>query len=86
MRKNPTVYVSFREFLCAFFLLLTTTVVAQEKKDSALAVPAAQSFVTNHSGVFGGKTIAYKATARELHLTNDKGEPVASMWSVAYTQ
>lgn len=86
MRKQLAFYVPFWGFRYAFFLLLTTTVVAQEKKDSTLAVAAAQSFVTNHSGVFGGKTIAYKATARELHLLNDKGEPVASMWSVAYTQ
>lgn len=72
---------------CAACLILAIPALAQEKKDStAKAVPSPQSFVTVHTGVFGGKTIAYKATARELHLKNDKGEPVASIWSVAYTQ
>ncbi len=59
---------------------------AQEKKDSIRTNVPPHAFVSNHTGVFGGKTIAYTATAREIHLKNDKGEPVASIWSVAYTQ
>lgn len=58
---------------------------AQEKNDSS-KVPAAKSFVTFHQGIFGGKNIRYKATAKETYLKNDKGEAVASIWSVAYTQ
>jgi carboxypeptidase C (cathepsin A) len=69
-----------------FLLLLALPIQAQEKKDSTKAIPPAQSFVTKHQGSFGGKTITYKATASEIHLKNDQGEPVASIWSVAYTQ
>ncbi len=78
--------ISHRILQSLFFILLAFPVLAQEKKDSTKAIPPAQSFVTSHKGVFGGKPIAYKATAREIHLKNDKGEPVASIWSVAYTQ
>jgi carboxypeptidase C (cathepsin A) len=51
---------------------------------SKVATP--KMFVTEHSGQFGGKTIAYTATAKETYLKDDKGKAVASIWSVAYTQ
>jgi len=70
-----------------FLLLLCMAqkLEAQDKADSS-KIPPAKSFVTFHQGVFGGKTIRYKATAKETYLKNDKGEAVASIWSVAYTQ
>jgi carboxypeptidase C (cathepsin A) len=71
---------------CAILISLVIPGFSQEKKDSAKTITPPQSFVSNHTGVFGGKTITYKATAKEIHLRNDKGEPVASIWSVAYTQ
>ena len=73
-------------FQSIIFILLAFPVLAQEKKDSTKAIPPAQTFVTSHKGNFGGKSIAYQATAREIYLKNDKGEQVASIWSVAYTQ
>lgn len=78
-------------FTCKFSLALLFGIFssfglfAQEKNDSS-KVPAAKSFVTFHQGIFGGKNIRYKATAKETYLKNDKGEAVASIWSVAYTQ
>ena len=69
-----------------FFIMLTLPVLAQEKKDSTIPISPAKSFVTTHKGTFGGKPISYKATASEMHLKNDKDEPVASIWSVAYTE
>jgi len=69
-----------------FFLVLTFPVFAQEKKDSTIPISPAKSFVTIHKGTFGGKSISYKASAGEMHLKNDKDEPVASIWSVAYTE
>lgn len=72
--------------LLLFFLFLANLVFGQEKKDSTKAILPSQSFVSNHAGFFGVKIIAYKATAKEIHLKNNKGEPVVAMWSVAYTQ
>ena len=72
--------------LIAVLLLMTIPMSSQEKSDSIKVVQAPKSFITNHTGVFGSKTIMYKATAKEIHLKNDKGEPIASIWSVAYTQ
>ncbi len=72
-------------FLIALFHL---SVFAQkeEKKEEIKPIPKAQSFVTTHQGVFGGKTINYKATAKETYLVNKKGDSIASFWSVAYTK
>lgn len=76
---------SLKILYCCFLTLLTTALCAQEKADSN-KVPPPKSFITNHQGVFGGKIIRYKATAKESYLKNDKGDSVASIWSVAYTQ
>ena len=72
--------------VCVLQVLVTIPVLAQEKKDSLKVVPPALSFISRHTGVFGGKTMAYKVTAREMHLKNAQGDPEASVWSVAYTQ
>ncbi len=61
-------------------------IAAQEKKEDTKSIPEAKSFVTNHQASFGGKSIKYKATAKETYLKNTDGEAVASMWSVAYIQ
>ena len=57
----------------------------EEKKEETKSIPSAKSFVTVHQGTFGGKLIKYKATAGEMYLKNNKGEPAASIWSVSYT-
>ncbi len=70
-------------------ILITThlTALAQkETKEEIKPIPKPQSFVTSHQGTFNGKTIKYKATAKESYLKNSKGDSVASIWSVAYTQ
>lgn len=86
--QQPLPKAASANFLLTLLLMLFAYMVpAQEKRDSlAKPVTPPKSFVTSHQGVFGGKAIRYKATAGEMHLKNEKGEPVASMWSVAYTQ
>jgi carboxypeptidase C (cathepsin A) len=61
--------------------------MAQDKKEKEKVkpIPTPKSFISSHQGTFGGKTIRYKATAKETYLTNEKGDSVASFWSVAYT-
>ena len=71
-------------YLFVFFSILP--LIAQEEKEVVGPVPEPKSFVTTHQGLFGGKTIKYKATSKETYLKDTNGEPVASIWSVAYTE
>jgi carboxypeptidase C (cathepsin A) len=57
-----------------------------ETKPATEAPPKEESSVTDHTIHIGGQTIAYKATAATILLKNDKDEPVASMYSTAYTR
>jgi carboxypeptidase C (cathepsin A) len=68
------------------FLFVSFLLQAQESEKEIAAVPDPKSFITEHQIVNGGKTIRYKATAAETYLKDDKGEAVASIWSVAYTK
>jgi len=73
--------------LCA--LALTAGVSrAEESKSGAkpAAPPPERQVVTEHKVTIGGETIRYKATAGTVHLKNDKGEPTASIFYVAYTR
>lgn len=51
-----------------------------------IAPPKEESSSTEHSIRIGTETIPYKATASTILLKDDKGEPVASIFSVAYTR
>ncbi|MEQ9424548.1 MAG: peptidase S10 [Cyclobacteriaceae bacterium] len=72
--------------IASLVLLYSSFAFSQEADKDEQPIPEPKSFVTTHQGTFGGKTIRYQATAKETYLKNDKGEPVASLWSVAYTQ
>ncbi|MGE5626266.1 MAG: S10 family peptidase [Bacillota bacterium] len=48
------------------------------------APPKEEKSVTHHSVSVGGKNVAYDATAGTLLIKNEKDEPVASMFYVAY--
>ena len=76
----------FKIVLLIVWLMPLFMLQAQEKKGDSLSVPDAKSFISKHEIVNGGKTIRYKATASETYLKNEKDKPVASIWSVAYTQ
>lgn len=47
---------------------------------------ASTDAVTHHSIVLDGKTIEYTATAGNITLKDDKGEPTATMFYTAFTQ
>ncbi|WP_210413952.1 S10 family peptidase [Luteithermobacter gelatinilyticus] len=49
-------------------------------------IPEPRVFKTTHKGRFNGKTFEYTAVAGDTHLKNDKGEVVASIFSIAYTK
>ena len=48
--------------------------------------PKEESSVTDHSIKIGGQTIAYKATASTTLVKDEKGEPTASIFTIAYTR
>ena len=48
--------------------------------------PKEESSVTEHTIRLGGQTIPYKATASTTLLKNDKGDPAALLFSIAYTR
>ncbi|MCZ2148886.1 MAG: hypothetical protein LC126_14050 [Bryobacterales bacterium] len=80
-------------FLLAGLVALTTPTLSgqesgkpSEHKDFAKAEPKEESSVTEHTIVLSGQSIAYQATAATIILRNDKDEPAASVFYVAYTR
>ena len=50
------------------------------------AVPYNRTFVTKHSGVFGGERISYTATVAPTILTDSAGAPVVNFVSTSYVR
>jgi carboxypeptidase C (cathepsin A) len=48
--------------------------------------PKEESSVTDHTIKIGSQTIAYKATASTTLIKDDKGDPTASIFTIAYTR
>ncbi len=59
---------------------------AESKAAVQPAVPKEESSVTDHVISIGGQKIPYRATAATILLKNEKGEPTASIFYVAYTR
>ncbi|HMD06158.1 MAG TPA: hypothetical protein VKH63_01390, partial [Candidatus Acidoferrum sp.] len=62
---------------------------ADKPADAAAAAapaPKEESSVTDHSIKIGSQTIPYKATAATILLKNEKDEPIALLYSTAYTR
>jgi carboxypeptidase C (cathepsin A) len=59
---------------------------AKAPSPSELAAAKEESSVTEHTVRIGGQSVPYKATASTTLLKDDKGEPTALMYSVAYTR
>ena len=51
-----------------------------------IALEKEESSVTDHTIKIGAQVIPYKATAGTMYLKNDQGEPIALMYSAAYTR
>ncbi len=76
--------------LCCGLLLLPYAAAAAAAPDPAPSatpqpLPKVQTAVTHHTARIGGRTVGYTATAGAIVLTNEKNEPAASMFYVAYT-
>jgi carboxypeptidase C (cathepsin A) len=70
----------------AFLIVLLMPAAALAETTPRTAIPEPQSFVTQHRGTFGGERIDYTAEAFETHLKDDKGNPTASIFAIAYTR
>src|SRR5262249_21847658 len=57
-----------------------------DKDKSSEAAPKEESSVTDHTLKIGVQTIPYKATASMILLKNEKDEPIALIYSTAYTR
>ncbi|WP_238149851.1 S10 family peptidase [Dyella jiangningensis] len=58
----------------------------EASKDEEVKAPTTENAVrTKHSVSVGGRSVAYTATAGNLIIRDDKGEPQASVFYVAYT-
>src|SRR5579872_1531797 len=75
----------------AYAMFFCAPLFAQDKEkdkdkaaETAIAAAKEESSVTEHSVRIGGQTIPYKATASTTLLKNEKDEPVALIFSVAY--
>ena len=68
------------------FLLFSFALAGQEDKQDSTSIPEPKSFITSHEINSGGQAIRYRAVASETYLKYDSGEPVASLWSVAYVK
>jgi carboxypeptidase C (cathepsin A) len=65
---------------------LKETKPAETKPANEPPPPKEESSVTDHTIHLGGQTIPYKATAATILLKDDKGDPNASIFYMAYTR
>jgi carboxypeptidase C (cathepsin A) len=56
----------------------------EQKISAAAPIPEPICFAKELAGEFGGEAIRYQAIAGETYIRDDKGEPVASFFAVAY--
>jgi carboxypeptidase C (cathepsin A) len=93
-KRIKLVFQSF--FFVAMFAAAGPCGVQAQDKDAkpadkpaeapASPAPKEESSVTDHSIKIGAQTIPYKATAATILLKNEKDEPIALLYSTAYTR
>ncbi|RAO74574.1 peptidase S10 [Dyella jiangningensis] len=89
MRRFMSLLLASSVALSPFTPSLAKDVPADKKeasKDEEVKAPTTENAVrTKHSVSVGGRSVAYTATAGNLIIRDDKGEPQASVFYVAYT-
>jgi len=75
-----------RLFSLLLLLLATTATAFAAPAPPRAPVPPERTVVTHHRVPVNGRTLPYSATAGTLLLKNDRGEPTASVFYVAYTE
>jgi carboxypeptidase C (cathepsin A) len=59
---------------------------AEGKSAAESAIPKEESSISDHTIRIGGEMVPYTATAATILLKDEKGEPKASVFYVAYTR
>ncbi|NMH60807.1 S10 family peptidase [Alteromonas ponticola] len=57
-----------------------------KEKNTPASVPEPMVTTTEHKASLNGNRVNYRVTAGETHLKDDKGNPAASIFSIAYTR
>lgn len=70
-------------FVSVAMLVLAASPLQAQAEDAG---PFTQTFVTHHSGTFGGKKVRYRATVGSTVLTNDAGTPTVNLVSTDYVR
>jgi carboxypeptidase C (cathepsin A) len=55
-------------------------------QQTGASIPYGQSFVTKHTGVFGGQRVSYTATVGPMILTDSTGAPTVNFVSTSYVR
>lgn len=87
MRRLPLAAMICASFLASAPLVSAPVWAANDSSDTVAAKPAPKSHTvtTEHRLRMGGRSIKYKAHTGTLVINNDKGDPAASVFYVAYT-
>ena len=74
-------------FLLVCIATTTGIQLAQASGDEvSKPIPEATRFITEHRAMFNGKSLEYTATAGETYISDEKGEPKASIFTFAYVK
>ncbi len=73
-------------FFCALLGVSSIAQAATPQKPAPAPAAPADTSVTHHQIVVGGRTIAYTATAGTIRLKTAKGQPEADVFYIAYTE
>jgi carboxypeptidase C (cathepsin A) len=57
---------------------------AQGASEALAGLPAPKRFVTRHQVTLGGRSVSFTAAAGESYIFNDRGDPIATMFSYAF--
>jgi len=87
-KTGPVSRVSALVFLCALVsagLFAATASRSADQNPAALSMELPAFVASQHKLDIGGRTLDYRATAETIGLTDQKGDPTASVYTIAYT-
>lgn len=74
------------KFTALVWVAMATAGTVRAAAQQPATIPYNQTFVTKHTGVFGGEKISYTATVAPTLLTDSTGAPAVNFVSTSYTR